>query len=215
MSSKVPKAPKKSDVIKIPKSHESPAQYKNFPISWQISSVDDNSRWGLTSLRNKFTFQENNIVNDLESLHDDLGCALIEFDKKGFNSVDDMLQKLFRKSNGNISSEQQRVILKSLDENVFWSQIFPKLKHFEERTWGSIEREQYGAKGKSKHHSVEVSKIIKEAQKRLSDLQLDEFDELFSLRITGKIRIWGIRQCSYLRVLWIDLEHEICPTIKD
>ena len=98
--------------------------------------------------------------------------------------------------------------------NLFWTDIYPKIKHFEAKTWHEIEKERTGSRGKSKHHSVNISDIIPDAQKRLEDLKLDDIDSLFSMRLTGEQRIWGIRNFSYMQVLWFDLKHEICPSKK-
>ena len=35
---------------------------------------------------------------------------------------------------------------------------------------------------------------------------------LFSVRLTGRIRLWGLRDVSILRVLWWDPEHTVCPS---
>jgi hypothetical protein len=47
----------------------------------------------------------------------------------------------------------------------------------------------------------------------LRDRELDDVDELFSLRMGGaKKRIYGIRDRGTLQVIWWDPEHEIYPT---
>lgn len=93
--------------------------------------------------------------------------------------------------------------------NFFEYELLPKLKSFESMSWNDLEKQTHGKNGKSKHHSIEVSKIIKDAQKRLQELKFDDIDELFSLRLDGKFRIWGIRKFGFLQILWIDKNHEI------
>jgi hypothetical protein len=83
-------------------------------------------------------------------------------------------------------------------------QILDKLKSFENSTWPEIER--HGS------HTVGVHKIIREAQRRLYDLKLDDTDELYSLRLTGTERLWGLRQNDVFSLLWWDPNHEICPS---
>lgn len=63
-------------------------------------------------------------------------------------------------------------------------------------------------------HTVTVSTISNEAQKRLRDIQQDDIDELFSLRLSGTERIWGIRDGRVFYVLWWDPEHTVCPAHK-
>jgi hypothetical protein len=99
-------------------------------------------------------------------------------------------------------------------DDFFEKELFPKLKNFENNNWEEIERQTHGRENKSKHHSVTIDKIIREAQNRLNELNLNDIDELFSLRLDGKFRIWGIRKFGYLQILWLDPEHEICPAGK-
>lgn len=49
-------------------------------------------------------------------------------------------------------------------------------------------------------HPVKVVDLIHEAQKRLVQIEKDDVDELYSFRISGKKRIWGIREGN---ILWI------------
>jgi hypothetical protein len=63
-------------------------------------------------------------------------------------------------------------------------------------------------------HLVQVGDLCSKAQKRLFDLSKDDCDELFSLRVTGKQRIWGIKDGSILWLLWWDPNHEVCPSHK-
>lgn len=83
--------------------------------------------------------------------------------------------------------------------------IIPKLQSFETQTWAQIEG--------SNNHSVDLDKCIKDASDRLAELDINE-DSLFSLRLTGKQRIWGIKDVAILRILWWDPEHEVCPSKK-
>jgi hypothetical protein len=84
--------------------------------------------------------------------------------------------------------------------------IHAKLSNFEGMTWTEIER--------SGSHNVAKAKLAKQARDRLAKLKQDDVDELFSLRLSGKERIWGIRERSVLRLLWWDPQHEVCPSAK-
>jgi hypothetical protein len=64
-----------------------------------------------------------------------------------------------------------------------------------------------------KSHLVKVEDLTPTAQKRLIAIKQDDLDELFSLRLTGKKRIWGIKDGNILWLLWWDPEHEICPSL--
>jgi len=37
-------------------------------------------------------------------------------------------------------------------------------------------------------------------------------DALYSLRLSGKLRLWGVRDRSVLQLLWYDPEHQVCPS---
>lgn len=105
-------------------------------------------------------------------------------------------------------------ISRDIRHHFFISHLYPKLKEFEKLTWEEIEKQTYGKDGKSKNHPIGKGKIIKEAQERLKVLNQDDVDELYSLRLEGKIRIFGIREFNCLKILWIDTNHEICPPQK-
>ena len=86
-----------------------------------------------------------------------------------------------------------------------FGEVFAKLKNFETMKWAEI-------KGPKKSHFIKKTRLIKEAQDRLSEIGFEEEEELFSLRLEGKQRIWGLLDDHVLRILWWDPEHEICPS---
>lgn len=92
----------------------------------------------------------------------------------------------------------------SIDKSFFFDQILPKISNFETMFWKDILGRQ--------NHEVSVSQIIPDAQKRLTELNLDDTETLVSLRLAGKQRIWGIRIGSILRILWWDPNHQIYPS---
>ncbi len=63
-------------------------------------------------------------------------------------------------------------------------------------------------------HSVYVSDLISEAQQRLREIGQDDLDVLYSIRLTGKQRIWGIKEHNILWLLWWDPFHSICECTK-
>lgn len=93
------------------------------------------------------------------------------------------------------------------DKKTIWGRIFPKVKSFETMTWAEIMKE-----GQS--HSVAVSEIISSASKRLEEINQDDIDALFSLRISARERLWGIRDQHMFKILWWDPNHEVCPSKK-
>lgn len=84
--------------------------------------------------------------------------------------------------------------------------ILSKMADFETMRWSEILNRN--------SHAISVSKICKEAQKRLVALKQDDVDELVSLHLTGRKRVWGIRDQNILKILWWDPNHTICPSLK-
>lgn len=63
-------------------------------------------------------------------------------------------------------------------------------------------------------HSIDLENLCPEAQQRLIDIKLDDLDSLFSFRLMQKVRVFGVVRREYLRILWYDPEHEVCPSKK-
>jgi len=93
---------------------------------------------------------------------------------------------------------------KKIELNYFFSNILPKIQGFESMNWNEI-------LGRNSHE-VRVDQIGKKAQKRLVDLNLDDFEKLVSLRLTGKQRVWGIKINNVFKILWWDPNHEVYPS---
>jgi len=84
-----------------------------------------------------------------------------------------------------------------------------RLTNFETMTWGEI-------KGpKQKNHYISVEDLAPVAQKRLYDIGLDNIERLLSLRISSRVRIFGILEGNpTFHILWWDAHHKICPSEK-
>jgi hypothetical protein len=85
--------------------------------------------------------------------------------------------------------------------------VMERLKCFEKMTWQDI----YS----SGSHNVTTDGLSWAAQKRLTEINQDaNSDLLFSLRVTGAQRIWGLRMDSRFFFLWWDPEHQVYPYKK-
>lgn len=93
-----------------------------------------------------------------------------------------------------------------MDSDTVWNDIHKKIISFESMTWVEI------YKGGS--HEVPITDLCPQAKRRLSEIKLDDIDDLFSLRLTGKKRIWGIKDRNIFKILWWDPNHEVCPSPK-
>ncbi|MEV0754992.1 hypothetical protein [Streptosporangium sp. NPDC050280] len=94
--------------------------------------------------------------------------------------------------------------------------IIEALTAMERLTWREIRVQQAHSKSRSlaKHHAQPVGSLCAEAQKRLGDLGLDDWDELFRFRIMQKGRLWGVLSNESPRVfypIWWDPEHLVSP----
>ena len=96
------------------------------------------------------------------------------------------------------------------------NEIISKLACFESMTWAEIL-----IQARKQNHSVEVWNLEKSARDRLKELGLADtqsedppkVEELISLHLCGKERIWGFLDGRVLHLLWWDPDHEVCPSI--
>lgn len=98
-----------------------------------------------------------------------------------------------------------------LTKEILLNEVHEKLRHFESMTWAEIQAASGGRRSGNNSHEVAIDDLCEEARKRLVELQQADVDSLFSLRLSGKARIWGIKSGRILRVLWFDPKHEVCP----
>lgn len=87
--------------------------------------------------------------------------------------------------------------------------IRERLASFETMRW----REILVDAGTS-HHMVSVSRLSKAARDRLDLITRGQVnDDLLSLRLTGRERIWGIFDRGVCQLLWWDPDHQVCPSL--
>jgi hypothetical protein len=84
-----------------------------------------------------------------------------------------------------------------------------RLAQFETMTWAEIL-----VRSKKQNHSIKVSDICSAAQKRLDTLRL-LLEDVVSLRLSARERVYGYLENGVLILLWWDPLHEICPSLKD
>lgn len=93
-----------------------------------------------------------------------------------------------------------------IEKTTLWASVLSKVTSLESTTWADLMN--------NGSHPIPVKDLCQAARSRLKKIKQDDVDELFSLRLTGKQRIWGIRDQNILKVLWWDPEHEVCPSAK-
>jgi hypothetical protein len=63
----------------------------------------------------------------------------------------------------------------------------------------------------SLHHLVDAKQLNSSAKERLIKINQEDTKELFSLRLNGEKRIWGIKERQILQILWWDPSHKVYP----
>jgi len=87
-------------------------------------------------------------------------------------------------------------------------EVLARLANFESMSWQQI----HSGTGS---HVVDVTGIIKEARDRIIHLKKEEWaDNLCSLRMCGKERLWGFLRSGIFHLLWWDPEHQVFPSKK-
>lgn len=99
---------------------------------------------------------------------------------------------------------------------VHWRNVLDHLIAFEGLTWAQLKQQAGGRNHGTNHHSLPISELAAGAKHRLSELHLDEFDSVFSLRISNTLRLYGVRNGRVLQLIWYDPHHGTrrgaCPT---
>ena len=86
-------------------------------------------------------------------------------------------------------------------------EIVEKLKQFETMTWGEIDRNRQS-------HNITVDRIPTKVKQRLKECKLDDLDTLYSLRLSGRERLWGNRDNEAFYIIWWDPNHTVYPVKK-
>lgn len=97
----------------------------------------------------------------------------------------------------------------------FDEEIMDKLISYGNMKWQEIQSASGGKKAGNgtNSHFIPVGDLSKDAQKRLEELHI-QVDELFSLRLTGKRRLFGLVEQGVFKIIWLDNNHEICKSNK-
>ncbi|MDP8223216.1 MAG: hypothetical protein P9L99_07655 [Candidatus Lernaella stagnicola] len=97
---------------------------------------------------------------------------------------------------------------KNVSTDALLFEVIKCLQDHEARQWKEVLND-HDSKGHKKNHDMPVDKLVTLAQKRLQEINKEEEDSLFSLRVSGKQRLWGIRKSSTLYLLWWDPDHKV------
>lgn len=182
--------------------------------SWRIGQFDKIGPWGLNNLT-KFTFHYSESILNLviEAGDEELNRYLESINGKEFLDYSQFMKRLSESYPNPIELN----ILKAVYDRMtvaFFNILYPKLKEFEGMTWHKIDGITHGNKNKSENHFESIEQLGKDAQKRLRELNYEDQTEIYSLRLMGKVRIYGFRDRNCLDILWVDLNHSVYPVGK-
>lgn len=91
--------------------------------------------------------------------------------------------------------------------------LLPFLRACCKKQWREIDSEFTA--GKKKHIFYPRGTVIREARKRLVELEKDDLeDRLFRFRLNNINRLYGFRIQHVFYTLWWDPDHRICPSRK-
>jgi hypothetical protein len=116
-----------------------------------------------------------------------------------------------------------RLALLDLDHDGDWSwgtderalrKIIEFLREMERLTWTEVRAQITGSQRRRgpKHKPIPVGSLCTAAQKRLAELKLDDFDELFRFRLGNMERLWGVVHDEVFYPVWWDPDHNVCPS---
>jgi len=86
--------------------------------------------------------------------------------------------------------------------------VLRKLADYESMTWQEIFND------KKRNHPVLIKSLPSQVQKCISELKLDDIDQLHRLRLNGQERVWGILEGYIFKIIWWDPKHTVCPSPK-
>lgn len=198
-----------SEIKKTPKAVS--FDYSQMHPCWRIGHFDYCSKWGLNNLgRFKFVYTEELLEIVTNFGDEDLNSALESLDGR-LCSIKEFWQDFENIYTKHIPITLVNCIERNFVCNAFIEKVYPKLKIYEENTWDEIRMYSHrrGQDSVSNNHYVSIQKLNKEAQDRLVELGYSDRSEIYSLRLEGKIRIYGFREMNFLDIIWVDLEHEI------
>lgn len=84
--------------------------------------------------------------------------------------------------------------------------VITRMKSFESMTWGQIE-------GRDSHW-IGADEISRDARDCLEQDWQGGAEKVFSLRINGPTRVFGIIEERVFYILWFDPNHQVCPAPK-
>jgi len=100
-------------------------------------------------------------------------------------------------------------------ETIDTELILDKILSLSKMTWIQIKSATHDD-GKSKNHELDHTGMSAEAKERIKKKALsdEDIDTIFSIALTNKIRLIGLKKDRVFHVIWYDPNHEFYPVDK-
>lgn len=86
-------------------------------------------------------------------------------------------------------------------------EVFQKLGEIEKNTFNEVCQNP-------NHHPIQIIDLGIEAQRELERLKIIDHESVFSFRLEGKLRVFCLFSANVMSLLWLDLNHEVFPSVK-
>ena len=100
-------------------------------------------------------------------------------------------------------------------DTEFSDQIQSHMNSLIGNNWNEVETLTYNGKdGKRRHYNKyqSITSLCTEAQDRWIQIEyLDQFEQLFRMRLGTDRRAWGVRINTFFFLIWYERNHKICP----
>lgn len=97
----------------------------------------------------------------------------------------------------------------------FVEHIISKLQDFETMKWQEI-LDASGGKSEghgNNSHWIKMGELSREAKEKIfKSKYLEGYEKIFSLRLSGKERLFGVVDLGMFFILWYDARHEFAPS---
>lgn len=95
--------------------------------------------------------------------------------------------------------------------------ILEKIMLYSSRTWAEIKKETHDKNSRTKHHLLDYDALSEAAKARFKAKKFDDLqyeDSIYSMSLANKLRIIGIRMGAEFHAVWLDPDHEFCPSTR-
>ena len=96
---------------------------------------------------------------------------------------------------------------KRLKPNDKWLEVVKKLDDYQTQKWGGVLLASGGKSSGTNNHAISTADLTAYAQKRLVDIERDDVTDIYSIRLSGKERVYGSRDQNFFDLLWFDDDH--------